>query len=263
MIPFYEIRSVGNYCLASDIGAEIKNILNDDTFFLRRSSDGSERIGRWINQEAAEIFSKDRHNTVEAMDIISFKYCDNADLIDKLTVDGRIDPSIYRRHGKLDMYSVNLAELIIRSMTQHLDYTISRRVELIVDYRNISAIPVHNDIAMKYLFRDKPCLRLLTRKKILPSLHAVREDPIARAAEYKEDISAETRLMEAFESEDGVSRRYAGRNVIDMFPEAARRWIRLYFKVCKSTLDIREKLFEDGVEDIEKWASTIIKEYHE
>ena len=40
MIPFYEIRSVGNYCLASDIGAEIKNILNDDTFFLRRSSDG-------------------------------------------------------------------------------------------------------------------------------------------------------------------------------------------------------------------------------
>lgn len=171
MIPVYEFKSAGNYCLASDIGGVIKTILNDRDFFRRRSNDGSERIGRWINEEATEIFKKNRHGAVEAMDIISLNYSDNSALIDKLTDDRRVDPSVYRRHGKLDMYSVNLAQLIIRSMTGILDYRIEADIELNVDYRHIPCKPVHNDIAMKYLIKTPKASRLLNRKTIIHSIN--------------------------------------------------------------------------------------------
>lgn len=168
--------SIGKYCTAYEIGAKIKELTGNNRFFLDMNSDGQERIGRWVNAEVGNIYKKDVRYILDGTDAISLPYSSNKKILDEMVAAGTVDSGWFMRHGKLDMYSARIAEMIIRSFTGVNDYLLSDDMVLQIcwkrdndwEYEDIDW--VHNDISKKYVHRKQRELRTPGHKSLLKNL---------------------------------------------------------------------------------------------
>ena len=159
--------SIGNYCTAYEIGAKIKELTGNASFFKNMNTDGQERIGRWVNAEVGKIYKLDTRYVLDGTDAISLPYESNRQLLQELVDNGIVDSGWFMRHGKLDMYSARIAEMIIRSFTELVDYQLWDDVELWLDWRRDSVSWEHNDISKKYVHRKQRELRTPGHKTLL------------------------------------------------------------------------------------------------
>lgn len=162
--------SFGNYCTAYEIGHKIKELTGNATFFKDMNSDGQERIGRWVNAEVGKIYKNDTHYVLDGTDAISIPYSSNRQLLQGMVNQGIIDSGWFMRHGKLDMYSNRMAEMIIRSFTELVEYQLFDDVELWLDWRRDDVNWEHNDISKKYVHRKQRELRTPGHKSLFKNL---------------------------------------------------------------------------------------------
>lgn len=159
--------SIGKYCTAYEIGAKIKELTGNSRFFLDMNSDGQERIGRWVNAEVGKIYKNDTRYVLDGTDAISLSYESNKQMLDEMVNGGFIDSGWFIRHGKLDLYSARMAEMLIRSFTGINDYNLhyDMRVHIAWMYDDIDW--KHNDISKKYVHRKQRELRTPGHKTLL------------------------------------------------------------------------------------------------
>ena len=165
--------SIGKYCTAYEIGAKIKELTGNSRFFVNMNSDGQERIGRWVNAEVGKIYKLDVHYILDGTDAISLPYATNTRILDQMVCAGLADTGWFTRHGKLDMYSARMAEMLIRRFTGVTDYIIADDMVLhicwkrdkIDDYEDVDW--QHNDISKKYVHRKQGELRTPGHKALL------------------------------------------------------------------------------------------------
>lgn len=162
--------SMGKYCTAYEIGAKIKELTGNNRFFVDMNTDGQERIGRWVNAEVGKIYKNDTRYILDGTDAISISYASNKQLLDELVDAGFIDSGWFIRHGKLDMYSARMAEMIIRSFTGVNDYRLSDDIELYISWMYDDIDWKHNDISKKYVHRKQRELRTPGHKTLLKNL---------------------------------------------------------------------------------------------
>lgn len=155
--------SIGKYCTAYEIGHKIKELTDNPRFFKDMNSDGQERIGRWVNAEVGKIYKNDTHYVLDGKDAISLPYDSNKGVLIKMVESGIVDSGWFCRHGKLDLYSARMAEMIIRSYTGITDYQIGPDINIHIfwntdyDYKEVNW--QHNDISKKYVHRKQRQLR--------------------------------------------------------------------------------------------------------
>ena len=160
---------IGKYCTAYRIGAKIKELTGDASFFKRMNTDGQERIGRWVNAEVGKIYKNDTRYVLEGKDAISISYSDNKEILDNLVSLGMVDSGWFVRHGKLDMYSARMAEMLIRSFTGRNNYFLSD--DLQITHWEFNEVKwSHNDISKKYVHRKQRELRTPGHKTLFRNL---------------------------------------------------------------------------------------------
>lgn len=168
--------AIGSYCTAYEIGAKIKELTGNSRFFLDMNTDGQERIGRWINAEVGKIYKLDVRYILDGTDAISLPYATNKRILDQMVGAGLADTGWFIRHGKLDMYSARMAEMLIRRFTGVTDYNIADDTMLHIcwksdkvdDYEDVDWH--HNDISKKYVHRKQRELRTSGHKTLLKNL---------------------------------------------------------------------------------------------
>ena len=222
---------IGNYCTAYEIGAKVKEITRDNKFFKRKNSDGQERIGRWVNAEAGTIYKNDVVYTLDGMDVISLPVENNEVILDVWAGQGLINERWYSRHGKLDLYSYRMAEMIIRSFTGKLNYEIADDVNMIFEYRHAPIEWVHNDLSSKYVHKQHNKLKGAARKSLL-------RNTITRS-ERLSKIRYEAECM--VESIDN-DRKPRGDEMLVYFPAEAVKLLRFYWKLSKARIWYRNQL---------------------
>ena len=155
--------SIGKYCTAYEIGHKIKELTGNPSFFKNMNSDGQERIGRWVNAEVGRIYKNDTRYILDGSDAISLPYETNKGILTKMVESGVVDSGWFSRHGKLDMYSARMAEMIIRSYSGNTDYQLSSDISIQMfwntDYTYQDVEWEHNDISKKYVHRKQRQLR--------------------------------------------------------------------------------------------------------
>lgn len=165
--------SIGKYCTAYEIGAKIKELTGNSRFFLDMNSDGQERIGRWVNAEVGKIYKLDVRYVLDGTDAISLPYEANKQILDGMVESGFVDSGWFIRHGKLDLYSARMAEMVIRSFTGITDYNIADdmvfhiywKEDKLAEYGDVDW--QHNDISKKYVHRKQRELRTPGHKTLL------------------------------------------------------------------------------------------------
>lgn len=166
--------SIGQYCTAYEIGAKIKELTGNSRFFLDMNKDGQERIGRWVNAEVGKIYKQDVRYILDGTDAISLPYATNKDILDKLVESGLVDSGWFIRHGKLDLYSARMAQLIIKSFTGCYEYILADDILLHIPWQNdwefLDVNWQHNDISKKYVHRKQRELRTPGHKSLLRNL---------------------------------------------------------------------------------------------
>ena len=166
--------SIGKYCTAYEIGAKIKELTGNSRFFVDMNTDGQERIGRWVNAEAGKIYRQDTRYILDGTDAISLPYESNKRILDAMVQSGRVDSGWFIRHGKLDMYSARMAEMLIRSFTGINDYQLNNDIELEIGWvhgwKLIEVDWQHNDISKKYVHRKQRELRTPGHKSLFKNL---------------------------------------------------------------------------------------------
>lgn len=150
---------IGMYCTAYEIGHKIKELTDNPRFFKDMNSDGQERIGRWVNAEVGKIYKNDTHYVLGGADAISLPYSSNKQMLCEMSDLGVVDSGWFVRHGKLDLYSFRMAEMLIRSFTGDNSYKLSNDVEVCVDWYQSDVNWQHNDISKKYVHRKQRQLR--------------------------------------------------------------------------------------------------------
>lgn len=165
--------SIGNYCTAYEIGAKIKELTGNSRFFLDMNTDGQERIGRWVNAEVGKIYKKDVRYILDGTDAISLPYATNRKMLQDMVNQGLIDSGWFVRHGKLDLYSARMAEMLIRSFTGINDYNLLDDIVLHISWKKDKDWEYddvnweHNDISKKYVHRKQRELRTPGHKTLL------------------------------------------------------------------------------------------------
>lgn len=230
-INFIDLN-IGNYCTAYEIGAKVKELTGNNNFFKDKNSDGQERIGRWVNAEAGTIYKNDVKRTLSGIDAISLPVSENSVLLDVWAAQGLINEKWYIRHGKLDLYSDTMAELIIRSFTGILYYYIAQDMNIIFDYRHAPVEWTHNDISSKYVHKN--CYKSgLPRKSLLGSSR-IKSDEISK-------LRAEAEKM--VNSIDH-NRKVKGDDILVYFPSHVVPILRFYWKLSKARMWYRGKLIQ-------------------
>ena len=161
---------MGKYCTAYEIGHKIKELTGNPNFFKDMNTDGQERIGRWINAEVGKIYKYDTHYVLDGTDAISLSYASNRKLLTVWSCSGLVDSGWFIRHGKLDMYSARMAELLIRSFTGVNDYRIADDMELYLYWLDSDIDWEHNDISKKYVHRKQRELRTPGHKSLFKKI---------------------------------------------------------------------------------------------
>lgn len=160
--------SIGKYCTAYEIGAAIKDITGDSQFFVKMNTDGQERIGRWVNAEVGKIYKQDVRHILDGKDAISLPYESNKQLLDELVEARLINSGWFMRHGKLDLYSARMAEMLIRRFTGDNNYNLS--YDILIRWKHLDEYAdvdwQHNDISKKYVHRKQRELRMPGHKAL-------------------------------------------------------------------------------------------------
>lgn len=151
--------SIGKYCTAYEIGAAVKELTGNKRFFADMNSDGQERIGKWVNVEAGKIYKQDTRYILDGTDAISLSYESNKTTMDKMVDAALVSSNWFARHGKLDLYSARIAEMIIRSLTGANDYSLGNDIVLHSCCQFEDVDWQHNDISKKYVHRKQRELR--------------------------------------------------------------------------------------------------------
>lgn len=222
---------IGNYCTAYEIGAKVKEITGDSKFFKRKNSDGQERIGRWVNAEAGTIYKNDVTYALDGMDVISLPIEENKVTLEVWAAQGLINERWYIRHGKLDLYSERISEMIIRSFTGKLDYEIADDVNIIFEYRYAPIEWVHNDLSSKYVHRERNKLKGHTRKALL-------RNTITRSERLSKIRSEAEYMVESIDND----RKPRGEDILVYFPADAVKLLRFYWRLSKARIWYRNQL---------------------
>lgn len=163
--------SIGRYCTAYEIGAKVKELTGNSRFFVDMNTDRQERIGRWVNAEVGKIYKNDTRYILDGTDAISLPYSSNTGVLNAMVESGLVDSGWFVRHGKLDMYSERMAELIIKSFTGIYDYNLSDDMLIHICWKNLEDLEdvqwQHNDISKKYVHRKQRELRTPGHKTLL------------------------------------------------------------------------------------------------
>ena len=157
---------IGIYCTAYEIGHKVKELTDNPSFFRDMNSDGQERIGRWVNAEVGKIYKNDTRYVLDGSDAISLPYASNEKLLTQMSDAGLVDSGWFIRHGKLDLYSARMAEMLIRSFTGNNNYQLLNDMEVGIDWWKTDVTWSHNDISKKYVHRKQRQLRMPGHKAL-------------------------------------------------------------------------------------------------
>lgn len=237
------LKDYGEYFLAKDIMAKVIEITGKGDLFLTKA-DNQRRPGSQINAKMFDAFTDKnvkREYGIQDDEIISLPYKGHERIIQKMESLGLVTRHDYKTHGKLDLYSAKVVKMVVRLYAVSVSYEVQE--DQIGDVFNLTEFVI-NPVS----WETKQLLSQTTDYEPNPIL-----SPDAEQQKQFDDI--EKTLMGIVHA--GKRKRRAGGKVIDCLPVVGQYWVRLYFDLCKSTLEHRLQIRDEGLERIKQYLAYI------